>query len=138
MTNGGEANRQMVDHALRRRVWLMAIVIVVIFGAVVPYFRGRAVPEWPWLTGAVLCLWGWLHPRSLRGPVALMERIGKGLARLQSRIILAVMFFGLILPLGVAMRIFGRDVLLRRFRENTDSYLISSQPRPRDHMQRPY
>jgi hypothetical protein len=44
-----------------------------------------------------------------------------------SRLLLAMVFYGLFTPLGLVLRWTGRDVLLRRFRPDQASYWI---PRP--------
>jgi hypothetical protein len=64
--------------------------------------------------------------------------VAKGLAWVNNRIILAIVFFGLLWPLGATLRILGRDPLARRFKEDTPSYRVRSQPRPRDHMEKSY
>jgi hypothetical protein len=83
-------------------------------------------------------LWGWLHPQSLRVPFSLWLRLAQGLGWVNNRIILAIVFFGLIWPLGAALRALGRDPLARRFKEKTASYRVGSQSRPRDHMEKSY
>ena len=138
MTDAGKSEPSPVDcNSLRRFAWLIATVAVG-FGALLPWFRGRPVPEWPWVAGSVMFLWGWLHPRSLRGPFSLWMLVAKGLAWVNNRIILAIVFFGLLWPLGAALRILGRDPLARRFKEQTPSYRVRSQSRPRDHMEKSY
>jgi hypothetical protein len=123
---------------LRKCAWLVATVLAVVFGALLPWLRKRSIPEWPWVAASAMFLWGWLHPRSLRVPFSLSMRAAAGLAWVNNRLILAIVFFGLIWPLGATLRILGRDPLVRRFKERTPSYRVNSQSRPRDHMDKSY
>ena len=139
MTDARKGEPSTVDrNSLRNFAWLVATVLAVVFGALLPWFRGRPVPEWPWVAGSVMFLWGWLHPRSLRGPFSLWMLVAKGLASVNNGIVLAIVFFGLIWPLGAVLRVLGRDPLARRFKGKTSSYRVSSQSRPRDHMEKSY
>jgi hypothetical protein len=124
--------------SLRKFAWLIAAVLAVVFGALLPWFRGRPIPQWPWAAGSVMFLWGWLHPRSLRVPFLLWLRLAQGLRWVNNRIILAIVFFGLIWPVAATLRILGRDPLVRQFKQNTPSYRLKSQSRPRDHMEKSY
>jgi Saxitoxin biosynthesis operon protein SxtJ len=142
LTDAGKGKPSAVDfNSLRRFAWLVATVLAVVFGALLPWLRGRSVPQWPWwpwIAASVTFLWGWLHPRSLRGPFSLWMLVAKGFARINNRVILAIVFFGLLWPLGATLRILGRNPLARGFKEKTPSYRLKSQPRSRDHMEKSY
>ena len=73
-----------------------------------------------WLTFALLALSGGLLLLSLVAPVLLRypSRAWMGLAYVlgwvSTRIVLAVVFFGVLMPVGLIMRVFGWDPLRRR------------------------
>ena len=48
-------------------------------------------------------------PRALRGIYRLWMRIGEALAWINTRIILSVIFYGIVTPMGIVMRRFGRE-----------------------------
>jgi hypothetical protein len=63
---------------------------------------------------------------------------GQALGWVNTRIILGVVFYGLLTPMGLAMRILGKDPLHRQFDPNSDSYRVVRLPRPGSHMSQQY
>ena len=53
-------------------------------------------------------------------------------------IILAIVFFGVITPMGLFMRMLGKDPLRRKIDEQAKSYRVVSKARPKNHMERPF
>jgi hypothetical protein len=72
---------------------------------------------------AALAFPGILHPLN----VAWMW-LGHLLNRVVSPIVMGILFFGLLTPLAVLMRLRGRDVLQRRFDAARESYWIKRIP----------
>jgi polyferredoxin len=64
--------------------------------------------------GALLVLLGILFPRSLVLPNKAWMAFAEALSFVTTRIILAVVFFGIVTPIGVVKRWFGWDPLNRR------------------------
>lgn len=63
------------------------------------------------LVGALLMVLGWLAPAMLAGTRRRWMAMAEVLSVISTRIILAFVFFGIITPLGMAMRLFGWDPL---------------------------
>jgi hypothetical protein len=79
--------------------------------------------------GLLLCLLGFVAPRlALPFHVAWMKFAGV-LGYINSRIILSVMYYGVLAPIGAVLRLLGRDPLNRR-RAPSESYWIP-RPKPR-------
>lgn len=65
-------------------------------------------------------------------------KIGHILGWINTRIILGVIYFVLITPIGIVMRLLGKDLMQRRYNKDLKSYRIySHQPQPQD-MERPF
>jgi cytochrome bd-type quinol oxidase subunit 2 len=64
--------------------------------------------------GAVLVLLGVVFPRALVLPNKAWMALAEALSFVSTRIILAVVFFGIVTPIGVVKRWFGWDPLYRR------------------------
>ena len=96
-----------------------------------PFFvRGESIRLWAIVLGVLLIAPALLLPKSL-GPIYRVWMIvGHALGWLNSRIILAVIYWGLITPMGLAMRLLGKDPLHRKFEFDADSYRVMRQPRP--------
>ena len=79
-----------------------------------------------------------LLPRSL-GPVyRVWMAIGQILGWINTRLILGVLFYGLFTPMGLAMRLLGKDAMRRKLEGDSDSYRVVRQPRPSSHMRRQF
>jgi hypothetical protein len=57
---------------------------------------------------------------------------------IMSRIILGIMFFLIISPTGLLLRLLGKDPLEKGFAPELASYRVNSTRRPADHYRRPY
>jgi Saxitoxin biosynthesis operon protein SxtJ len=64
--------------------------------------------------GAVLVLLGVVFPRALLLPNKAWMALAEVLSYVSTRIILAVVFFGIVTPIGFVKRLFGWDPLSRR------------------------
>jgi saxitoxin biosynthesis operon SxtJ-like protein len=71
---------------------------------------------------AAFLLAGLIAPRSLSGIYAVWMRIGEALAWINTRIILTLIFFLVVTPTGLVMRLFGRSPLDPRRRRSAASY----------------
>ena len=95
--------------------------------------------------GQPLRLWS-LHPgRHLNGPGARLAQeshprlsplddVGEVLGWINTRIILGALFYLLFTPLGVGMRLRGKDPMRRTLAPEAESYRVVRQPRPSSHM----
>jgi hypothetical protein len=83
-------------------------------------------------TVAVLLAGGALvAPRALRPLNIAWARLGALLNRVVSPVVLAVIFFGVLTPYSVVMRVMGRDALRRRADRSATTYWIErDQPGP--------
>ena len=111
---------------LRQFAFKMAAVIAVLFGAVLP-----------WLFAGVLALWGLVAPATMNWLYRGWMYVGMAIGAVNSKIILSLMFFVIILPAGVIMRLLRKDPMLRKRTPET-SYRVPSRAAARDHVERPY
>ena len=81
-------------------------------------------PNWYWLAGAGLWLSAaLLYPKMLAPLYKVWMAFGHVLGWINARIILALVFFLVVMPIGLVMRLFGKDFL--RMRKNrSGSYWI--------------
>jgi predicted membrane metal-binding protein len=86
--------------------------------------------SWPWTSGvAALCLAAALfYPAILRPFNRLWLKFGLLLHKLVNPIVMAVVFFGTVLPTGLIMRALGKDPLRLKRRPNANSYWIERRP----------
>ena len=125
-------------HALRAFGLVLGAMFAAIFGLLLPAVLGRPWPLWPWLVLAALAAWALVHPASLRLPHAAWMRIGHVLGAVNNRILLGLVFFLMITPVGLLRRLFGKDPMQRRFDPKAASYRATSARRPPSSMERPF
>jgi|SRR5439155_1538199 len=64
--------------------------------------------------------------------------IGEMLGWLNTRIILTVAYYSLIVPIGAVFRLTGNDPMRRNFDRNAETYRIPRSKRPASHMHHQY
>jgi hypothetical protein len=118
------------------------LVTGAIFGALcgllLPWLKGHALPLWPFLVWVGLSAPALLRPRLLKYPYAGWVGFGKVLGWVNSRIILGVIFYFIIVPMGLAGRLFGYDPMAREFSAEADTYRMPSRQAPHKSMERPF
>ena len=115
---------------LRKFGLVMAAAIAVVFGLLLPWLFGRPWPTWPFVLAGVFVAFAIAWPRAL-GPVQRgWLRMGQALGWVNSRIVLSLLFFVVVLPLGLLMRLFGKDPIARKRDPAATSYRIPSAAPP--------
>ncbi len=113
-------------------------IVLVLFGGLLPWVFEFTYPVWPWVVGAVLGLWAVLAPATLKPVYRLWMRLGLLLSRVTTPLIMGLVFFVIILPAGLLMRLFGKDPMARGFDDEASSYRVASRDAPKDHMEKPF
>ena len=101
-------------------------------------YRGQSVRLWALEIAAVLVLAGLVVPQILRPVFKIWMGVGEILGWINTRIILSLLYYGVMLPIGIGLRLAHKDSMLRRFDTGATSYKIPRAKRPASHMQRPY
>ena len=96
--------------------------------AVWPLLAGEA-PRWWWLAGAAgFCAVSLAAPHLLNPLNRAWQWIGRRLNGVASPIVLGLVFYVILAPLGIALRLSGRDPLRLRFDKDAASYWLSRDP----------
>jgi hypothetical protein len=85
---------------------------------------------WPWTGGlaALLLAAALLRPAALHPLNLIWLKFGLLLHRVVNPVVMALLFFGTVLPTGLVMRMMGRDPLRLKRQPEADSYWIARQP----------
>lgn len=110
----------------------------VFFGLLLPWIFGHDFPKWPWIVGVILALWGLTLPLTIKPVYRVWMTIGNCLGWVNTRIILSIMFYLIILPVGFLMRLLGKDPMARDLNKEQKSYRVTSTVPENKHMERPY
>jgi hypothetical protein len=123
--------------ALRSFGLIMAAMVAGLFGLALPWLFGRPLPLWPWIVAFAFALPALAAPRML-GPVhRAWMAVGAVLGAINTRILLAAMFYLVMVPVGLVMRLAGRDPM-RRARRDDPTYRLPSTERAADDMEKPF
>ena len=93
-----------------------------IFGLLLPWRFGWSWPLWPWLILAVLGGLALVAPLALNPVYKVWMRFGLVMGAIMSRLILGIVFFLVVTPLGLLMRALGKDPMRRSFDREAASY----------------
>ena len=117
----------------------MAAMVAAVFGGALPWLLGHPWPLWPWLLAAALAAGGVLAPRMLAPVYRGWMAFGHVAGWVNTRVLLGLVFYLLMVPLGLVMRAFGYVPMGRRRRPGADSYRVprADKPAPED-MERPF
>jgi hypothetical protein len=113
----------------------MAAVFALI-GSVGLYKGSSHAPVWLGIAAvfAGLTLW---RPQTLAPANRVWLKLGLLMYRVVNPVIMAILFFAVILPIGLAMRLFGKDFLrLKRDRSLTTYWSPRTDPRPQSESMR--
>jgi hypothetical protein len=88
---------------------------------------------WALLIGVCLVVTGAVFPRSLFWVHKGWMAVGHVLGWINTRIILGVVFYVIVTPIGTVRRWLGKDPMGRQLRPDLDSYRVVRTPRPASH-----
>lgn len=101
-------------------------------------FRGQPPRTWAMVAAAFLVVPALLLPRIL-GPVyRVWMAFGHVLGWINTRIVLGVLFFLVFTPVGIVMRLFGKDPMRLRLNANSETHRIPRMSRSASHMKQPF
>ena len=103
-----------------------------------PWLRGHAVRPWAIVLGAVLVLFALIAPKALTWVHRVWMMAGQALGAINSRIILTLIFYGVLTPMGAVMRLWRRDPMYRALEPSATTYRVVRQARPASHMKQQF
>jgi hypothetical protein len=85
---------------------------------------------WPWTGGlaALFLVTGLLQPSVLNPLNRIWLKFGLLLHRVVNPVVMALLFYGTVLPTGLVMRMLGKDLLRLKRQPDAESYWIVRQP----------
>jgi Saxitoxin biosynthesis operon protein SxtJ len=124
-----EQDEIIVGPSDRNFGFTMAVVFALI-GALGLYKSSSHAPIWLGIAALFAGLTVW-RPQSLGVANRAWLKLGLLMYRVVNPVIMAILFFGAILPIGWMMRIFGKDFLRLRWDRSASTYwLPRADPRP--------
>jgi hypothetical protein len=123
---------------LREFGLLLGAIFPVLFGILLPWLFDHDIPYWPWIISAIFVIWALAWPEGLKPVQKYWNQFGNILGWINSRIILGALFFILITPFGLIMRLVGHDPMSRKIDPKLKSYRVPSTAHDNKYMERPF
>ena len=127
------------NRGLRKFGILTGAIIVVLFAVFFPWvFDAETMPIWPWVVAGLLWVPALFVPNSLQPVYTTWMRIGHAIGCVNTRIILGLVFYIFVLPMGLIMRMFGKDPMARKHDKSAASYRVKTVIEPKERLEKPY
>ena len=114
------------------------IAIVVIFGLFFPWLLERPWPTWPWVIAGMLWFLALLGPQWLRPVYRGWMKFGLLASRVMTPLVLGIVYFVIISPMAIIMRLLGKDPLQRSLDPEQKSYRAKSTKSPGEKLEKPF
>lgn len=134
-------HKPMTHKELRQFGLVTGALIILLIGGLIPWIWDKNILEWQKITGPIggtLMVWALVHPASLIGVYKPWMFIAEKIGWINTRLILLLMFYVIIAPTGLLMRLFGHDPMAKHFSTQMRSYRVNREPQSREHMETPY
>ena len=114
------------------------LIVVILFGFLLPWLFSANWPFWPWYIAVPLWVLALVYPPALNPVYRGWMRFGLIAGWVNSRIILAVLFYFIVFPMGLVMKVLGKDPMKRKFDTELEGYRILSDTRPESSLEKPF
>ena len=118
---------QHVEGSPDRNFGLVFAVVFFLIGGL-PLLHGEPVRWWAFVASAVFLGIALARPSLLAGLNRLWTRLGVLLGKIVSPIALSLLYYGALTPVGVVMRLTGKDPLRLKRDASAGSYWIARTP----------
>ena len=123
---------------LRSFAFTTGAVVAVLFGLLLPWIWDFSYPRWPWIFFAIFAVWGLVAPESLRGIFHGWMRVGRLVSKVTTPLLLGAVFFVVLMPVGLLLRLIRHDPLNRRFDASSESYRVDQRDAQKSKLENPY
>ncbi|MDP8207365.1 MAG: SxtJ family membrane protein [Candidatus Electryonea clarkiae] len=130
--------KRKTNKELRKFAVTMAVAFAIV--SVIVLLKGHS-PAWIILLGVsgLFLAFGFIAPQSLRPIEWIWMQIAYYLAIIVTHILVTLTYIVIIIPMGLFLRIIGKDLLKLRFDKKANSYWISIDPdSPSSRPEKPY
>jgi len=123
-----------VTNKILRQLGLMVGGVFLVIGVWPFLWRQEAIRDWAIVPGVLLSVVGLIVPSMLKYLYQGWMWVGHVLGWINTRIILGILFYGIVTPMGLVMKLAGRDPMCRGFEPDATTYRVIRTPRPASHM----
>ena len=122
---------------LRDFAFVTGAMIAGLFGLFLPWLFDLNFPTWPWVVAAILFAIGLIGPMALQPVYKVWMRFGLIMSKFTTPLIMGLVFFIVITPIGLIRKLTSADAMTRKF-DSGKSYRLPSKKSPAKNMERPF
>jgi hypothetical protein len=126
-TNESTESHRKVTIGTERNFGIVFAILFVIVG-LAPLYHGGAMRLWAVALGAAFLFCAFMAPRLLRPLNHLWFKFGLLLHHVVNPIIMGALYFGAVVPMGLLLRVLGKDLLRLKSDKAAVSYWIPRDP----------
>lgn len=125
--------------ALKSFALMMSCAFPAVFALILPWLFDAAIPMWPFAISAVFLLLYFLFPKAIYIPYRGWMFIATILGWINTRIILATVFFLMFWPIGLFMRLINGLQYQRKIdKKNNSHFLVRTETITPDSLENPF
>jgi hypothetical protein len=123
---------------LRKFGLIFSSILLVLFELLLPWLKERPLPWWPLTVSVPIVTLALIWPAALRPLYIVWMKFGAVMGFINTRIIMTVLFFVVLTPIGWLMRALGKNPLLRELDRAAISYRVASTTQTKEDLEKPY
>ena len=94
--------------------------------------------RWPFMLGGLLIIWGLAAPMSLKGVHHVWMSFGLMMSKIMTPLIMGIVFYLMFAPIGLVMRVMGKDSMARKLDDSVETYRVISKDNPIKNLENPF
>ncbi len=107
-------------------IWAGVFMLVGLF----PYIKGTDIKLWSVVISLIFTIIAFVKPEILTKFYYLWTKLGEFIGTIISKIVLALLFYGVFLPVAIFLRLIGKDLLNKKMDKPQESYWIDREIQP--------
>jgi len=119
-------NNKKIEKSTNRSFGLVFFIVFLIIG-LWPLANGGSARFWSLIIALIFLFLGILNSKILTPLNVLWSKFGELLGIVIAPIVMGIIFFLVVTPTGLIMRMFGKDLLRNKFQINNESYWIKKE-----------
>jgi len=117
-------NKNIKENEPSKESFGVVFAMVFLLIGLYPLMSGLGVRMWALIVVLLLLLSAYFVPKVLSIPNKLWFKFGMMLGNIIAPLIMAFVYFFTVLPIGLIMRLLGKDLLMQKIDKNLKSYWI--------------
>jgi uncharacterized membrane protein len=126
------------EKELKNFGFIMGGFIILIFGVIPIVYFETGITVLPWLLGACFIILSLKVPLVLKPAYKAWMKFGLIMNTITTPILLGIVYYFVLTPIGLTMRLFGKDIMQLKPDVNNVSYRRRSQSRTRESLEKPF